>query len=389
VALVTPLSYLALWAHLRRRQPAAVPEIGPPRPVVVVLSSIRWGYLWQRHQSLALAANGQAAVVFVESQPRRLRQLVGGPLRLVRQRGEAAAATPTPAGLRLVPPSPLAVLRPRAWARRHADRILAQAGDHPVSVILYAPSPAYLHLAARLADRGARVTYDAVIDWELAPAHFHPPRAVRAAEQALPADWRVVSDNPLLAQSLTARLGRSVAVIPPAADDAFLRHPWRALAEREPVIGWFGSIHAELDVELLCRLARAGVRVETVGPAEDAAVAAQLTAAGVIMRPAQPIDLLPARIDHWRVTLLAYRGPRAGTITPAKLLNALVGFQVAIRGIAVPPQVAEAVVQLPDSDEAAVEQLRELVADPGERAQLTPDQLSWQARLADITEAVQ
>jgi hypothetical protein len=143
-----------------------------------------------------------------------------------------------------------------------------------------------------------------------------------------------------------------------------------------------------MDVDLLCRLARAGFRVETVGPTEDAAVAGELTAAGVIMRPAVPIDVLPARIQHWRVALLAYRGPRAGTITPAKLLNALVGFRVAVRGIAVPEQLRGSVVTLSDDDGQAVQQLRGLLVEPGARAQLSRDQLSWHARLADIAGAL-
>jgi O-antigen/teichoic acid export membrane protein len=390
IALVTPLSYLILCAHLRltgATQPRpAQPSAGErQRDVLVVLSSIRWGYLWQRHQSLALTAAETASVVFIESQPRRLRQLLTAPLHMLRQRRGADVSTPPPPEISLVAPSPLAVLAPRTWARRQARAVLADAGGRPVDVLLYAPSRAYLELARLLAADGARVTYDAVIDWVLAPARFHPPRGAHRAEASLPASWRIVSDNPHVARDLEERLGRTIDVVPPAADEAFLAHVWPSATARQPIIGWFGSIHAEVDVDLLCAASRAGLRVETVGPVEDADAAQQLLDAGVVMMPAVPIGELPGTIQHWQVAILAYRGPRAATITPAKLLNALVGFRVAARGIAVPGELATAVTTLPDDDAQAVALLADLVQRAGERDQpLQPEHLSWRGRLDQI-----
>ena len=356
--------------------------------LVVLLATVRWSYLWQRHQSLAAAAATAGPVVFVESQPRRLRQLVGYPLRaLTRRRGAGAVATPTPALLRLVRPSPWALLTPRRWAHRQADEIARTAGTRAVDVVLYAPTPAYRRLADRLAERGATVSYDAVVDWSAAPSSWYPPRGVRAAEQRLPADWRVVSDSPALAADLAARLGRPVPVVPPAADAAFLQHVWRPLADREACLGWFGALRSETDTELLRAAAAAGIRVETVGPVEDEAAATRLRAAGVRVLPAVPIDALPAAIGHWRVTVLAYTGSRADTITPAKLLNALVGFRVAVRGIVVPDEFRSAVLELPDDDAEAVRRLAELVDRPGVPAPLATERLDWAGRLADITGA--
>jgi hypothetical protein len=386
IALVTPLSYAVLAVRLRRGIRTADAATTEDR-YVVVLSSIRWNYLWQRHQSLAAAAAEQSSVVFVESQPRRLRQLLTTPLKALRSAGTENAGQAPPAGVRLVGPSPLAVLAPRLWARAQARRILREAGNGPVDVILYAPTRAYLTLAKLLSDRGARVTYDAVMDWALAPAHYHPPRQPHQAEASLPAQWRVVSDNPTIALGLQARLGRHVQVVPPAADAAFLDHPWRSLDEREPVLGWFGAIHSEVDVDLLCAASRAGIRVETVGPQQDASAAARLAAAGVTMLGTETIEALPARIQHWRVALLAYTGDRSAMITPAKLLNALVAFRVAVRGIALPGAFSHDVVVLPDDDDQAVAVLRALVDRPGNRADISAHDLSWRDRLGDITGA--
>ncbi|WP_139173482.1 glycosyltransferase family 1 protein [Geodermatophilus telluris] len=353
--------------------------------MTVFLSSVRWGYLWQRHHSLAAAAATSADVVFVESQPRRLRQLVLTPLSRLRGQRQHAVPSSVPRGVRLVAPSPLAVLFPRAWARVLAERILARSGGRPVDVVVYVPSTAYLEVARRLAERGARVVYDAVVSWAEAPRSFHPPKAVLSAEGAMPAHWRVVSDNPVVADGLSRRLGRPVAVVPPAVDDPFLAHDWTPLAQREEVIGWFGALHREVDVDLLCAAARAGLRVETVGPVEDPAVGRQLADAGVTLLPAVSIEDLPRRISHWRVALLAYRGPRVGSITPAKLLNALAGFRVAVRGIPVSEQLADRVVRLPEDDALAVATLRVLVSSPDEVDPLPYDEHSWSTRLRAIT----
>ncbi|MCV2491133.1 hypothetical protein OF117_17425 [Geodermatophilus sp. YIM 151500] len=383
IAAVTPVTYALLATVVQRR--TAVQDPGTARPVVVLLSTVRWNFLWQRHHSLSVAAAGVADVVFVESQPRRVGQLLTYPLRALRRGRSATPGTPPLPGIRLVGPSPATVLAPRRWARRLAEQIARQSRGARIDVILYAPSAAYLHLASELADRGASVTYDAVIDWALAPHGYFPPRRALEAEAALPPDWRVVSDSPVVAGVLERRTRRPVPVVLPAADDAFLQHLWTPLADREPVVGWFGALHPEVDVHLLCAARRAGLRVEAIGPVLDQEIANRLVTAGVTLLPPEPIELLPARIANWRVALLAYTGPRAATITPAKLVNALVGFRVATRGITVPASLTDAVVRLPADDAAAVTTLLELVETPGCRAVLAPEQLSWRARLSDVT----
>ncbi|SDC39112.1 Membrane protein involved in the export of O-antigen and teichoic acid [Geodermatophilus telluris] len=396
IAAVTPVAYAALAWFVRRRnhRPSATgghdhhsaPTGGPGhRAVLVLLATVRWDYLWQRHQSIAVAAADRGSVVFVESQPRSLAQIVGHLLR--RRGGELGPApTPPPPAVRLVRPTPLSLFSAGAWARAQARRVVREAGrGASLDVVLYAPTPAYLRLAHELARHGARVTYDAVVDWSRAPAHWHPPRRAREAEIALPTEWRVVSDNPALASELEGVLHRPVPVVLPAADTAFLAHSWPDLMARDHVAGWFGAVREETDIDLLCALSRAGVRVQTIGPIETPAARQRLTAAGVECLPSVPVDELPRRIDHWRVAVLAYRGARAGTITPAKLVNALVGFRVAVRGIAVPASLAGFVTALPADDAAAVAALSDLVEDPGVLPHLPAEEVSWEGRLLQIT----
>jgi hypothetical protein len=364
-----------------RPEPGAQEQV--LRNTVVVLATIRWGYLWQRHQSLAAAAADLGPVLFVESQPRRQTQLLSYPLRLRGRDRHASTTERVPPGVTLIRPSPWALLVPRLWGRRYARRIRAAAAGGGIDVLLYAPTVAYVALARRLSASGARVTYDSVVDWSAAPRHWYPPRAVRRREAALPRHWRVVSDNRQFADELAPRLRRPVAVVPPAADDAFLHHRWPAFAGRQPVIGWFGAVRDETDVALLVAASRSGLRVETVGPIEDRALARVLSEAGVTSFGPRPIADLPQAIEHWRVTVLAYRGPRAGTLTPAKLYNALTGFRVAVRGIAVPDEVAGAVTVLPPVDAEAVEALRRLAEDAA-GAPSQEHRVTWHARLCEL-----
>ncbi|MFI7589590.1 acyltransferase family protein [Spongisporangium articulatum] len=327
----------------------------------VILSTIRWDFVWQRHQALAVAAAARGPVTFVESQPRSWRQVanvVHGRLSGRRSDAGSDVRNARPDAVRLVAASLLALLLPRVWAARTARGIL-RAHPHSTSsgltVLLYAPTPAYLALAARLERKvpDCRVVYDAVIDWTEVPAHWWPPRAPRAAEAAMPAHWKVTSDSPSLATVLETVTRRPVDVVLPAADPAFATFAWPA--ERpEGTIGWFGVVRDETDVDLLCRCAQAGLSVETIGPVEDPALGDRLRAAGVLVRPAVPPQELPAAIQHWRGVLCAYRGARAGTITPAKIFNALSGFRVFTRGLALPGDLSAQVVDLPEDDQAAV-----------------------------------
>ena len=352
--------------------------------LIVVLASIRWGYLWQRHQSLADAAAASDPVLFVESQPRRLRQLVSYPLRALRRQRTPLPAVAPRAGIRLVRPSVWALLTPGPWARLMQSRIRRAASGRPVYVILYVPTAAYVRLATRLADDGGVISYDAVVDWANAPASWYPPVRARSRERTFPSDWRVVSDSPSLANELALLLARPVAVVPPAADRPFASHPWPAMVDRRACLGWFGAIRRETDVGLLCAASRSGLRVHAVGTIEDAELGQRLRDAGVATHPPVAISDLPKTIEHWRVALLAYVGPRAGSITPAKLYNALTGFRVAVRGIAVPQEIEGRVVFLPADNTAAVALLSRLVSDDGRAEPPVAVDSDWRQRLAEI-----
>ncbi|WP_427870476.1 hypothetical protein [Leucobacter luti] len=312
---------------MRQNDAAHGPAPASPSPnLLVMLSSVKWNFAWQRHHSLArAAAEAGMRVVFVEPHPRSWRQAIGAARRAlarlapVRQHPGAAPARP-----RQAVPSGVAVLR---WTPLDAlpgytaGRIRARAGatDAPPLVIQYVPSRSALSLARRL--RPAAHLYDRVLDWASVPRSWHPPRDWEDVERQLLSEARLMTDSAEMQEQWQAH-GRGSLLLPPAADEEFVEHPWSAPPPDGPV-GYFGTVqHDIVDVQLLCESARHGP-VEVVGSVDDDAAAA-LRAAGVRVRPQVPLAELPAIIDRWSAILLPYRvGARRETLVPAKVWNAI------------------------------------------------------------------
>lgn len=373
--------------------------------VTVILATIKWDFVWQRHQALGVAAADRSAVVFVESQPRRAAQLLAFAMRLLgtlwrlpkdksNPSNPSKPTNPRPDGVRLVGASVLALAWPALWARLLARSITGAHPGTPVDVVLYAPTPAYVKLARLLETTGGTVVYDAVVDWDAVPAGWWPPHRARDREVAMPARWRVTSDSASLAGVLSSAMHRPVEVVLPAADPAFASYPW-VTGRRSGTVGWFGVVRAETDVDLLARCARSGLAVETIGPVETLELRTTLESAGVLVRAAMGPDELPAAMAHWDAVLCAYQGPRAATITPAKIFNALTGFTVFTRGLRLPEQLAAAVFELPADDDAAVAVIRETLATPpalsglpGQRSQTWDDRLDQLLHLSNSDQGI-
>lgn len=309
-----------------------MPEPGTGAPRLLIISAVRWNYLWQRHQALATAAARDGwAVDFLEPHPRRAAQVVRFLITKLRRPAGPSTTRLPPQGVRVLPPS--------SWLRR---------GDRYDLVLCYIPD--------RLSERRIRaarcpVVYDAVLDWSTAPPSWYPPRGWRAAEQRIAARASAcVTDAPGMASVLRGR-GISASVIPPAADDEF-----PTPAPRTPAPGtavYFGAVREETDTTVLTALAAAGLRVTVIGAVERAATAA-LSSAGVEIEHPMPLDELAARVSGFPLVLLPYRGPRAATIAPAKLWNCLAaGRWVLASGLQLPAS-APNLVAVPASPEVVV-----------------------------------
>lgn len=287
---------------------------------VLILSSVRWGYLWQRHQALARAAAEAGWLVdYVEPLPRSIGHVLG----FLKKRATATLQRLdhglVPEGIRILGVRDLLV--PLA----HAPYELA---------LIYTPDP--LSLLLLRSGRPRHVIYDAVLDWPSVPDDWGRPLMWQRIESALVSKPGVVAttDGPGIQSRLQSRGIRS-SVVPPAADPAF-HDPSRTIdfSQRENRALYFGAVHPEIDLDVLSALIRDGVPVDVIGPVQDEMRSA-LSDLGIKAHPPVTVDELAAIASTYKVVLLPYRGGRAAsTVIPAKLWNCLaVGSWVLTSGL--------------------------------------------------------
>ena len=290
---------------------------------LLISSSVRWDYLWQRHQAFAVAAAKAGwEVDFLQPRPRNLRQVLTFPFRLLASGGRESNSGRHPDHVN--------ILGLRHWLarRRHYDLALLYIPDRFTELLIHRNSV-------------DRLVYDAVLDWETVPRAWFPPIGWRQAEERIARNPAcvVTSDSRKLAERFT-RLGVDTHVVPPAADDEFITFPWRDYAEKERSCVYFGSVRAEVDIRPLLDLAISGVPVAVIGSVDNDARKSELLKAGVQVSDPVQISELPALVDQHRIVLLPYQGSRAETLVPAKLWNSLVtGSWVVTTGLSELPVV--------------------------------------------------
>ena len=239
------------------------------RPPVVVLSGVRWDFLWQRHQTLAaLFDRAGYPTVFVETtglanpRPSALRKVAA---RLRKNRSRARSDGPLVYSPLALPPTFRAfrALNRRFLLPRVSRDLRELLGERPV-VVAYPPTRTTLDLISHLDPR--LVLYDCVDDYEYFP---NAPKDMASTEHELlvRADLVSCTSRPLLEKARRVR------------PDAFLSGPavdygrFAALREHpSPVpartVCFFGHLGRErLDFDVLRAVARAGFRVRLVGDA--------------------------------------------------------------------------------------------------------------------------
>lgn len=320
------------------------PENGEaPMSRAIILSSVRWNFLWQRHHSVALSLRHLGYdVTWVDPHLRNLRQVLSRGAG--RARPNIVENPPFP-GRHLSGPSPAAYVHPRAWARR----MYSSLGSFDL-VLSFLPSRAFFEFVEL--GHGVHV-YDRVIDWLHAPPAWRPSRW-----PTIEAAWfsrngtRVTTDSPAMAEELSAQ-GTSAVVVPPAPDRAFTMRQWSEPSSMN--VGYFGAIGDWVDVPFLARLASA-VPVEVIGPVSSPDLRQRLVDAGVYVHRPVPQAALLESIEGWGGCILPYRGSRSSTLVPAKLYNAVASRRPTfVRGIDLPRELRGYVTSLPRDDAAALD----------------------------------
>ncbi|MEO6363896.1 MAG: glycosyltransferase [Caldimonas sp.] len=330
-------------ASVRRAVRGAQPEIGHLRslfpnhvttmkPTLLVLSHLRWNFVFQRPQHLLSRLAAHYAVVFVE-EPVRDEQ---GPARL-------DASEPVPG---------VTVLRPRTSLPSHGfqnDQLallgpllgdwMREATDGDYIVWFYTP------MALPLLDglKPAAVVYDCMD--ELSAFVGAPPELREREAGLLHVADLVLTGGPSLYEAKRAAHPRVLCLPssvdahhfapgPHAADDAFVlqaRELQSAIAE--PRLGYFGVIDERMDLALIERLADADPRwnIVMVGPV------VKIDPASLPHRPnlhwlgQQSYELLPRLIETWEVGLLPFAlNESTRFISPTKTLEYMAAGKPAI-----------------------------------------------------------
>ena len=371
------------------------------KPTVVVLSGIRWDFLWQRHQILAtLFARAGYPTVYVETTGLATPSLLNKATvrkvlrRVLRARGKKVPAAEE-AGLTvyspLVAPPTARIFRHlnrRFFVRRVVRELRALAGGSPV-VIAYPPTQTTLDILDGLKPR--LTFYDCSENYEGFPGI---PKDIRRTEAELLDRAGVVS--------CTSRF--LLEKVAPRRPDAFLCGPgvdydkFSVLQKGRPfgevrTVCFFGHISEErIDFSILRALARAGIGVDLVGGLGrvDEGV---LALPGVEHRGEVSHDKLPRLLAGADALIIPYRlNALTRGISPAKIYECLATGKPVV---ATPLPELEALsdhVYLAEGPEGFLEVLGRLPGAETEAKRRARIELarenSWEARFRAMEEAM-
>ncbi len=368
------------------------------KPPVVILSGVRWDFLWQRHHILAtLFARADYPTIFVETTGLANPRPNKATLRKVASRVRRAGGERPSGEKGLTVYAPLAAppkgrvfrwLNRRFFVPRVVRDLEEIAGRDPV-VVAYPPTRTTLEAISGLRPR--LVIYDCADDY----AHFPgAPKDIAATERELLRRADLVSCT-------STRLLEKVR---PSRPDAFLSGPavdyerFRVLQENRPGKGvrtvcFFGHVSRErTDFSPLLAIARAGFEVRIVGGLGrvDKGV---MEMPGIYYKGEVPHAELPAALAGVDAFVLPYKvnGLTRG-ISPAKIYECLATGKPVVAAPLPALEELTGHVYLARRPEDYVEVLRSLEGLETEEKRRARIELarenSWETRFREIEEAL-
>jgi glycosyltransferase involved in cell wall biosynthesis len=368
------------------------------RPPVVILSGVRWDFLWQRHQTLAtLFARAGYPTVFVETTGLANPRPSLSTLRKVAARVRRAGGKGTSAQKGLTVYAPLAApptagvfrwLNRRFFAPRVVRDLTEIAGSDPV-VVVYPPTRTTLDLISGLRPR--LVLYDCSDDYTSFPG---APRDVAATERELLRRADLVSCTSTRLLERVRRSRPDALLSGPAVDYerfAVLQDSGPASVVR--TVCFFGHVSRErTDLSALRAIAEAGYEVRLLGGL-GRAERDFLELPGVDYRGEVPHAGLPAALAGVDAFVLPYRmNGLTRSISPAKIYECLAtGKPVVAAPLPALEELARH-VYLAEGPQDYVEVLRNLESLETEERRRARIELarenSWEARFEEIEEAL-
>jgi glycosyltransferase involved in cell wall biosynthesis len=299
------------------------------KPPVVILSGIRWDFLWQRHQTLAtLFAGAGYLTVFVETTGLANPRLTGDSLRRIfgRIRRSGGAGEKQPSERDLTVYSPLTApptYRAFRWSNTKllVPRIISDlrriAGPHPI-VVAYPPTRTTLGLISGLDPK--LVLYDCADDYE----HFpRAPKDIKETERELLLRADLVSCTSAHLLEKARRIRSDAFLSGPAVDYeqfASLQDPGGEVR----TVCFFGHLSLErIDFDALRAILGAGFGLRIVG-ALGSVEKGFFRVPGIDYRGEASHASLPSAIEGVDAFVLPYRvNALTRSISPAKTYECL------------------------------------------------------------------
>jgi glycosyltransferase involved in cell wall biosynthesis len=370
------------------------------KPPVVILSGVRWDFLWQRHQTLASLFTGAGyPTVFVETtglaNPRPTRETL---LRVLARLRRSGGAGEKPSAQRdLIVYAPL--IAPPTWrAFRWANskllvpRILKDlrklAGPRPV-VVAYPPTRTTLGLISGLDPRF--VLYDCADDYEHFPG---APEDIAETERELFLRADLVSCTSARLLEKARRIRPDAFSSGPAVDyELFASLQDFPLDRRVRTVCFFGHLSRErIDFDVLRAIVTAGFELRIVGSLGKVEVDF-LNTPGVDYTGEVPHAGLPAALAGVDAFVLPYEvNPLTLAISPAKTYECLATGKPVVAGNLPAMRDLGAHVYLaqkPEDYVAVLRNLEELETAEKQRARIAiARQNSWDTRFAELEGAL-
>jgi len=366
------------------------------KPPVVILSGVRWDFLWQRHQTLAtLFAGAGYPTVFVETTGLANPRPGGATLRRVLSRVRRSLGERQPVEKNPMVYAPLTVpptSKAFVWANRRflVPRVLRDlgklVGSRPV-VVAYPPTRTTLDLISGLDPR--LVIYDCADDYERFPG---APKNIAQTERELllRADLVSCTSQRLLQR---ARLLRPDAFLSGPAVDYDRFAALQAPAGEIKTVCFFGDASGErMDFDAFEAVAAAGFELRLVGGL-DGAGKKLLKMPGVDYRGEVTHEELPGTLAGVDAFVLPYRvNDLTRAISPAKTYECLAAGRPVVAAPLPAMEELYEYVYLARRPEDYVRILRGLGDDASAGKVRAGIELarknSWEARFAELEEAI-
>ncbi|CAN5911100.1 glycosyltransferase family 1 protein [soil metagenome] len=301
------------------------------KPPIVILSGIRWEFLWQRHQILATHfAQAGYKTIFVETTglatPRPDRNTLCKIFGRLSRSGGKGKKTPHQPNLTVYSP----LTAPPTWkAFRHLNRrvfaprvgrdLRRIAGDAPI-VIAYPPTRTTLDLISEIRPR--LLYYDCSEDYEGFP---NIPADISATERSLLLDADLVScTSPTLLDKAQRLRPDAFLSGPSVTMEQFASLQEDPAGEPQRTVCYFGHVGRErINLGVFRTLAQAGYQVRIVGEV-GRAERELIDVPGIDYRREVPHEELPAALSGVDVFLLPYLDNKLTRgISPAKTFECL------------------------------------------------------------------